>query len=1104
MPAYAQLGDDQMPRLPVPGVMVHLSPEFTPARLQGITIHPDNALQFDFLIHKGDQELELGQKREEYKKLVKYFLASLTIPDEDQWVNLSPYEKDRIIKDDFGKTEMGRDLLAEDYLLKQITSSLIYPEDGLGKKFWAKIYERAWNEYHTTNIPVNTFNKVWIVPDQAYVYESGNTAYILKSHLKVMLEEDYLSLEKHSGTTSSPASTHTIGSQVIRAIILPELEREVNEGKNFANLRQMYSGMILATWYKKALKESLLGKVYVDKKKVVGVNSQDPKVNEEIYQRYLKAFKKGVFNYIKEDVDKYTNEAIPRKYFSGGWDGFHQTVSVVPGTNFSHSDGVLFIADPATIRFIPKIDTAALASVDSLDRAIVAFNPAGEILKRSNAAMKAGVLREYVPGQIYMTLQPMFFSIFDTLPPAAETNMNNYVPDYPRDNSTDIIVVYENNGHLKVRERIDIDRLFQLRYPDRQNDQNLYTGLFRDMLKGTLNLTPEELDKSKKTELDYNSEQKPVLKVIIYQGRIYSLDKFREKLNELFKKERQALSLVAVDKESVPYLYWAIDLAEWMRIKERGYFEIPVRTNFEGKVGPQVSMYKAQEGYAGVVIRIPNKTPYFRQVGFQRIESAVPLFVSAQEIYVSNSGDEGTFIPLAEYLQSLPGTDGAMTAEDMKMAFLDTMMALWGHGGRFDNNSLNIFGFLSLFPTYLKTDEEINRKYSSNKLKNLEFHQQVLDQSIRRIEEVRGEIREFMKGPFNASKSGKSYDEYLNEYLSQFNMLINELQWLDENWSTYTEMIEEFTTPGLFKTRLEEYAPAISRAFRSVLPAAKIIVKVLQRDRGEAQTGKVELKTIFGGDIKKMLKIKGENTIEVEVHFYGDGEFWVDGDGDVLFAAFERIIENAAAVKGAGKITIIFTKIGNNIHFEMENKGRIPEERLQRTNIELTNGKIIPVQKIFLLDLHRERMSEGGVGLSFLWHVIRLYGGTIEVKNSVNSDQEPIVRFTGDLPNTSFVSSATQAVGKTNMSDNAMRSSEQESFIKGREGVIPGGIDFNSANLNLQIKRDGNGVPLPLAQQDMAQLSRIQGFEPEIIEIRPAVNVPIISELQQKLQSSSI
>ena len=124
--------------------MVHLSPEFTPAHLQGLTIHPDNALQFDFLIHRGDEIFSLiAQKKEEYAKLIKYFLASLTIPDEDQWVNLSPYEKDRIIKDDFGKTEMGRDLLAQDYMLKQITSSLIYPEDSLGKKFWDKVYEQA-------------------------------------------------------------------------------------------------------------------------------------------------------------------------------------------------------------------------------------------------------------------------------------------------------------------------------------------------------------------------------------------------------------------------------------------------------------------------------------------------------------------------------------------------------------------------------------------------------------------------------------------------------------------------------------------------------------------------------------------------------------------------------------------------------------------------------------------------------------------------------------------------------------------------------------------------------------------------------------------------
>ena len=57
-----------------------------------------------------------------------------------------PYEKDRIVPNSFGLTEMGRDLLAEDYMLKQITASLIYPEDETGKKFWKRIYEEAAQE----------------------------------------------------------------------------------------------------------------------------------------------------------------------------------------------------------------------------------------------------------------------------------------------------------------------------------------------------------------------------------------------------------------------------------------------------------------------------------------------------------------------------------------------------------------------------------------------------------------------------------------------------------------------------------------------------------------------------------------------------------------------------------------------------------------------------------------------------------------------------------------------------------------------------------------------------------------------------------------------
>ena len=134
--------DRGMPWMPKPGVMVHLSPEFTPAHLKGMIIHPENAFNFDFIIYKGDEVLSDVQKKSEYTKLIKYFLASLAVPDENQWVNLSPYEKNRIIKDDFGKTEMGRDLLAQDYLLKQITASLIYPQDKLGANFGIRYMPR--------------------------------------------------------------------------------------------------------------------------------------------------------------------------------------------------------------------------------------------------------------------------------------------------------------------------------------------------------------------------------------------------------------------------------------------------------------------------------------------------------------------------------------------------------------------------------------------------------------------------------------------------------------------------------------------------------------------------------------------------------------------------------------------------------------------------------------------------------------------------------------------------------------------------------------------------------------------------------------------------
>ena len=330
-PSYAQVVSTNLINLPNPGSMIATTPAFAPAAMRGLMIYPDNPLKFDFVIDRGDTKLTEDEFKAESTKLVRYFLASLTVPEKDMWVNLSPYEKNRIIPDNFGQTEMGRDLLAQDYILKQLTASLMYPENETGKEFWNKIYAKINERFGMTDIPLNTFNKVWIIPDKVSIYEHTKGAFIVKGRLKVMLEEDYVALNENrkekiedgqdpSSPVHSPSSslTATIQSQMVKEIIIPEIEREVNEGSTFTQLRQIYYSMILASWYKKALKESLLGKVYVDQNKTEGVDIANKNENQKIYEKYIEAFKQGAYDYVKEDYNAETQEVTTRKYISGG------------------------------------------------------------------------------------------------------------------------------------------------------------------------------------------------------------------------------------------------------------------------------------------------------------------------------------------------------------------------------------------------------------------------------------------------------------------------------------------------------------------------------------------------------------------------------------------------------------------------------------------------------------------------------------------------------------------------------------------------------------------------------------------------------------------
>jgi hypothetical protein len=322
-PIYAQSSIN----LPVPGTMVMRSPAFVPVLLKGMTIHPEDPLKLDFIVNSGNAHCTSEEINKEAEKLVKYFLASMTVPSNDLWVNLSPYEKDRLIPEKLGKTDLGRDMLSQDYILKQLTASLIYPQIDLGNRFWNTIYKKARGKFGISDIPIDTFNKVWVMPETATVYEEGKTVYIINSRLKVLLHKDYLAIKrarenKDTDIKDAPdvpdEDAGSLSAQVVREIILPEIEKEINQGKNFAPLRQIYHSLILAKWYKKTIHQSLLSKLYVDQNKVEGIELNDKTVKDQIYKRYMDAYKKGVFDFIREDYDPVSQEIIPREYFSGG------------------------------------------------------------------------------------------------------------------------------------------------------------------------------------------------------------------------------------------------------------------------------------------------------------------------------------------------------------------------------------------------------------------------------------------------------------------------------------------------------------------------------------------------------------------------------------------------------------------------------------------------------------------------------------------------------------------------------------------------------------------------------------------------------------------
>ena len=328
---YAQAS---LPNAPAQDVVLQSVISPSAVTMKGLPIDPRDPLRMDFIFdHNPEPGMSLEDEDRQIDALrqIRYFFSSLVIPSQDLWINLSPYEKQRVISDSLAYTGMGKDLLVSDYLLKQVAAELIHPDEGQSREFWSSVYRALHEKFGTTDIPVDTFNKVWITSDSARIYEnfSGDTAVpgaaavVTATHLKVLLEEDYKALTSVPRFEADPSpepanATRELAARAMREVVIPALEHEVNEGSRFARVREIYRCLVLATWYKRKMYDSVLARVYADSRKTLGMGDVRPISADLVWSAYMDSLRKGVFNLIREETDPWNGETVPRKYMSGG------------------------------------------------------------------------------------------------------------------------------------------------------------------------------------------------------------------------------------------------------------------------------------------------------------------------------------------------------------------------------------------------------------------------------------------------------------------------------------------------------------------------------------------------------------------------------------------------------------------------------------------------------------------------------------------------------------------------------------------------------------------------------------------------------------------
>lgn len=245
------------------------------------------------------------------RKTLEYFFTALAVPDDSCWVNLNPDEPSEILDSRLGDSDMSRFLLNADLRLKEDVSQLMNPAfSSEGKEFWRRLYQKA-GELNIKGI--HSMTKLWIVPDKAEVSHTEEIFSVEESSLKVELAPAYIS-QDNSRRDEKQEELEDFAAGLILELILPVLNKRINQDYAYADLREIYNALILARWYKQRYGGGQNG--------FVQYSIDFTYSPQEIYRDYLDSIRNKEYSWVEQEPGPFPfYRAVSTKYyFSGGVD----------------------------------------------------------------------------------------------------------------------------------------------------------------------------------------------------------------------------------------------------------------------------------------------------------------------------------------------------------------------------------------------------------------------------------------------------------------------------------------------------------------------------------------------------------------------------------------------------------------------------------------------------------------------------------------------------------------------------------------------------------------------------------------------------------------